>query len=128
MYAASRFKQYDGIFSDAQIFMQDFQSMLNDFQATYQIPFMYRDDHITQQFTAPSTTTGTETFTITKPTYSYAYGDLTVYVNNIKTSNFTVYDDNTVQVTGLSANDSVTMLWEEHTDIVEPPYSWWGSW
>lgn len=125
MYASARFKEYDGIFSDASFFLQEFNEMVKDFQANFEVPPYYRDDHISQQFVA---TQSAQTFTITKLTYDKNQGDLIAYINNIKTDNYTINSDGTVTVWDCVAGDNVTLLWENHVDIVEPPYSWWGRW
>jgi DNA gyrase/topoisomerase IV subunit B len=125
LYASARYKEQDGVFNEAQNFMFQFDQGLKEFVVKYEILPQYRDDHTTQQFIA---TSAGQTFTITKQTYDATRGDLKVFVNNIKASEFTIEDNGTVTVPACVIGDHVTMVWEDHVDMVEPPYSFWGRW
>ena len=125
LFASARYKEQDAVLSEANNFMVQFMDGLKDFITKYEVPPIYREDHTTQQFTA---TVADDTFTITKQTYDKTQGDLVVYVNGIATTNFTINLDGTVKVYGTVSGDKVTMVWEEHVDLVQPPYSFWGRW
>ena len=88
----------------------------------YEIPPRYRDDHLSQQFIA---TAGQTVFTITKNSYNPRYGDLKVYVNDRLVEHKLGDGTDFVLLTPASAGDAVTAVWEEHFDLVEPPYNWW---
>lgn len=124
LYASASFKEQDSALGEAQNFMYKFDQVKNEFVRNYEVPPSFKDGYTVQQFVASG---GKKTFTITKESYSPSYGDLKVYVNNIKTTNFTI---NGSEFTCLYVvdNDKITAMWEEHTDLIEPPYNWWGSW
>jgi hypothetical protein len=125
LFASARYKEQDAVLSEAQNFLNQFYDGLKDFITKYEVPPIYREDHTTQQFTA---TSSAQTFTITKQTYNSVQGDLIVYINGIATTNFTINTSGTVTVWDVVAGNKVTMVWEEHVDLVQPPYSFWGRW
>jgi hypothetical protein len=124
MYACARFKQSDLMTGDAQMYMQQFESLIREFIMRYEVPAQYKDDPNTEQFVALA---GQTVFTITKETFHSATGDLVVYKNNKKllTTQYEVTDTGFELALGASVNDFVTAVWEYHVDLLEPPYSWW---
>lgn len=125
LFASARYKEQDAVLTEASNFMNQFMNGLTEFVSKYEIPPQYRDDRVSQQFIASA---AGQTFTITKQTYNATYGDLKVYINNVETTNFTINDTGTVTVPDSIIGNNVTMVWEEHTDFIEPPYSFWGRW
>jgi hypothetical protein len=129
LYASAMYKKQDTALSEANDYMAQFFDGLKDFVKSYEIPPRYRDDRLSQQFTA---TAGQTTFTITKLGYDPVYGDVKVYVND-RIVDFTQGDPTTapndiILTTAALLNDAVTMIWEEHVDLLEPPYNWQKNW
>lgn len=126
LYAAAMFKGADTSLQEKNIFMQQFNDGLKEFVMNWEVLPSLRDDRITQQFIATDQQTD---FTITKNSYDPSTGDLVIYVNDIQTTNFRTDTDPTVKKfylnTPSTLSDKVTAVWEEHTDLVDPPYSWW---
>jgi hypothetical protein len=126
LYASARFKEQDGSPSEAQHFMNQWEEIKREFVQTYQVPPKYRDDRLAQNFVA---TEGQTDFTITKIGYVPQYNRLKLYVNDLPVSeDFEIVDRTFKFLTGRSEGDKVTAVWEEHADIVEPPYKWWKAW
>lgn len=121
LYACARFKEQQSSIGEANNFTQQYIDIKNRFVAQYELPMQYREDRLSQQFTAIE---GQSSFTITKLGYDPNVGDLAVYVNGAPVD-ATVNDDNTfLLVISAHDGDSVTAVWEEHTDFIEPPYKW----
>lgn len=126
LYAAARYKEQDSSLQESRNFMVQFEDAKKTFVAKYEVPFRYRDDPNSQQFVAVGGETG---FTITKSSYDYDTSDLQVYVNGIRVKDVQINEDASftlMQV--LVADDCVTCMWEEHSDLVDAPYSWWREW
>lgn len=128
LYACARYKEQDSAINEAMNFHQQFEEQKREFVENYEIPPRYREDRMTQQFIADE---GQTVFTITKPGYpTNSYGDLIVYVNDVPVT-FSLYSVSSRSFTLLkpcNEGDHVTAIWEEHFDMVEPPYPWWGAW
>jgi hypothetical protein len=128
LYACARFKQSDLMTQDAQSYMNQFEMMVRDFVLRYEVPPQYKDDPNTEQFVPQL---GQVNFTITKESFSAATGDLIVYKNNrklVKDTDFTVTETGFSLALGAQATDFITAVWEYHSDLQEPPYSWWTNW
>lgn len=143
IYACMRFKELDSVLTEANNYRVQFDQMKKYFISNYQIPVWQRDDRLCQQFIALD---GQTTFVITKETYDPSQGVLSVYKNGSKLVTWTqvistVADEGQVTTTTTTTNDPrgfiltyacalgdvITAVWEEHQDIVEPPYSWWNG-
>lgn len=148
VYAAAKYKERDSSLSEASNFMQQFENMKKDFIRYYDPPLQYRDDPLSQIFTA---TAGQMAYVITKDSFDPTYGDLQVFYNgrvlqrdvdyqqtrnpatsyaNVVTTNTTTNDPNGFTLNAplvVSAGDVISAIWEEHEDYVRPPYEWW-SW
>ena len=149
LYACMRIKEMDSVLSESANFRAQFEDRKKWFVATYQIPEYLRDDRLAQQFTAVA---GQQAFVITKETYRPQQGNIRVYVKPVSTGvvqslvNFTkvistVSDFSLVITTttttndprgfiltyACSAGDKVTAVWEEHVDVIDPPYPFWAG-
>lgn len=123
LYACAKFKENDSSLGEAANFMTQFETILREFMENYEVPPRYRDDRLSQRFTAKK---GQTTFTITKPGYEPRFGDLKVFVNDIQVDVEIVPGSKSFTVlTELNDGDIVTAVWEEHWDLNEPPYNWW---
>lgn len=147
VYAAAMYKAQDTSFQEEQMFVQQFNDLKRTFVQYYDPPLQYKDDALSQLFTA---TAGQLTYVITKTTYNSDYGDLKVYYNGrllvpnidytipvqsvqaysqIVTSATTTNDPNGFILNAsfnVLAGDLISAVWEEHADYVNPPYEWWG--
>lgn len=143
IYACMRFKELDSVLTEAQNYRIQFEDMKKYFVQNYQVPMYLRDDRLSQQFTAAE---GQTAFVITKDNYDPQQGDLLVYKNGIKLIGWsrvisTILDESAIVTTNTTTNDPygfilnnpctlgdvITAVWEEHMDLVEPPYSFWSG-
>lgn len=130
LYACARFKQADLMYTDADRYMSQFDTMLRDFNAKYEVPPQYMDIPNSQQFTASA---GQTKFIITDETYNPITSALTVYKSNLKLVQDTDFsiESSTKTVTFTNActgGEFVTMRWELQSDLETPPYTWWTNW
>lgn len=126
-YAAAMYKGFDSSVREKDSYMGDFLNGLPNFSENYNPPYRYWDDYNVQQFTAVN---GTFTYTIKKDGYNRKYADLRVYVNDLPVSFVASTTDDTFTIDSsitLVTGDFITVIWEIHTDLVEPPYAWWGN-
>lgn len=143
IYACMRFKELDSVLTEANNYRSQFEQMKKFFIQSYQLPAWLRDDRLTQQFVAQE---GQTTFVITKETYNPKQGDLMLYKNGSKLVTWTkvvstIEDAALVSTSTTFTNDprgfiltypcvlgdKITAAWEEHNDLVEPPYSFWAG-
>lgn len=143
IYACMRFKELDSVLTEANNYRAQFEQMKKYFISNYQIPVWQRDDRITQQFIALG---GQTAFVITKDGYDPNQGALAVYKNGIKLMAWervisSILDEAEIVTTLTTTNDpygfivtnpcvlgdKITAVWEEHQDVVEPPYPWWSG-
>lgn len=143
IYACMRFKELDSVLTEANNYRQQFYDMKKWFVQSYQLPPWLRDDRLAQQFAAQA---GQTAFIITKETYNPKQGDLMLYKNGSKLLTWTkvvsTVEDAALVSTSLTLTndprgfiltypcalgDVITAVWEEHNDLVEPPYSFWAG-
>lgn len=146
IYACMRFKELDSVLTEAQNYRAQFEQMKKQFIQSYELPAYLRDDRTAQQFTAVA---GQTTFVITKDGYAPNYGSLKVYLfrsgvpylvtfnkvvstaddySEITTTTTTTNDPRGFILTSACAvGDKITAIWQEHQDVVEPPYPWWSG-
>lgn len=125
LYACARFKEADGSLQESNNFFAQFDDLKKEFVQTYQVPPKYRDDRLAQNFVAIADQTE---FIITKIGFHPSYNRLKVFVNDIPTDKFTQNENLFTLSEPCLEADKVTAVWEEHADIIEPPYAWWRSW
>lgn len=128
-HAAASFKEYDQLYPEAQAFMQKFNNQLQLMQTEYAVPAYYSDRYDYQQFIVGSDPTNA-TFKVTKPTFTPWLADAQVFVNDVLSPYVQEGSVFTLPLVTLNPGDKVTITWEIHTDLVEPPYNWWnnGKW
>lgn len=144
LYAATMIKAQDSSIREKESFLGQFNNGKADFVENWTVPPRYKDDQHIQQFraTADATTLAVPTtFTIASETYDFQFSELTVYINDIKTTRFTIPTveiypivttptySNDVKSFTLSdvppADAYITAIWEIHADYQQPPYAWW---
>lgn len=122
LYACASFKEQESTLSEASNFMAKYENLKKDFVRNYVVPPRYRDDRLSQQFTA---TAGQTLFTVTKGNYDPPTGDAKVYINDQPVDFETGDGKNFTLLIALLGGEAVTIIWEEHTDLIDPPYNWW---
>ena len=126
VFACARYKEGEAALNEVANFDAQFLEILKEFAENYEIPLQYRDDRLSQQFTA---TAGQIDFTITKQGFDSVYGNLQVFINGTATTYFQL-NDNTFTLVDpqipLVGGETITALWDEHYDLKEAPYSWWN--
>lgn len=128
LYAAAMIKSQDSSIREKESYLAQFNGALSEFSEGYILTPRYRDDDITQQFTA---TAGQTEFTITRNTYDTRYGDLKVFVNDLELDSSAYKVDPKAKkftlVTAAALNDAVTALWEQHAEFTDAP-AYWPGW
>lgn len=124
LYAAAMYKTYDSSVRESDALMNQFLGALSNFTENYNPPYRYWDDFNVQQITAVN---GTLTYTITKDGYNRDYADLRVYVNDLTVPFTPSTVDNTFTIDSVVDGDAITVIWETHSDLVNPPYEWWRN-
>jgi hypothetical protein len=122
LYACASFKEQDSALSEVGNFMTKFENLKKEFVRSYVVPPRYRNDRLSQQFIA---TAGQTSFIVTKDGYDPAMGDAKVYVNDQLVSSSIGTGNELILTVAASLNDCVTVVWEEHTDLIDPPFNWW---
>lgn len=128
MYAAKLYKERDTSLQEAENFLNQYMRMRDDFVKYYEVPVAYRDDSLTQVFTA---TAGQTVFQITMDTFNYMSSNPVCYINGIRQDDSVINSvDSQNNITllplnPLNAGDAVSFIWEEHADLIEPPFAWW---
>lgn len=157
IYACMRFKELDSVLTEAQNYRAQFLEMKKFFIQNYQMPVYNRDDRLSQQFVAQEGQSAfiitKDTFSPQRGvlkvykngsglvTWTQVYPAVATVTVNGKTYTSAVNDASLVTTTLTSTNDPrgfiltypcslgdvITATWEEHNDIVEPPYAWWSG-
>lgn len=123
LYACARFKEQDSSLAEAASFMTQFEVFKREFATAYEVPPRYLDTPNSQQFDVQE---GQMIFTITKESYSRSQGDLKVYLNDQPAEFAKGTSKSFILLTSCKAGDRVTAVWENHADLINPPYNWWG--
>lgn len=146
VYAAAMYKAQDTSFQEEQMFLQQFNDLKKTFVQYYDPPLQYVDSAYAQLFTA---TAGQLAYVINKISYDPVRGDVQVYYNgrllvpdqdyslvgnpannfaSIVTTPITTNDPNGFTLNAaitVNTGDLITAVWQEHFDLVNPPYDFW---
>lgn len=127
MFAVSKYYEADSAYANAQYFMQQFENMVSLMQRDMEIKPSMRADYNVQQIVV--TDPSVSAYTLNMPYGSY-FDTVSVYHNDVpvdlKNYYLNLYNKQIV-FTGitLSANDKITIVFENNSDMNNPPYSWW---
>lgn len=127
MFAVAKYYEADSAYNNAQYFMQQFENMVMSMQRDMEIKPSMRADYNVQQIVV--TDPNTSVYTLDMPFGSY-FDVINVYRNDslVDPKNYylNLYNKQIV-FTGitLSANDKITIVFENNSDMNNPPYSWW---
>lgn len=130
IFCVARYRESDGDYNAATYFLNTFNDSLRVMQRDMIIKPSQRVDYNVQQIVVTNATT--TTYSLTMPTGSY-YDIITVYQNDILLDNdlSTKYyinsSNKTITLyTTLALNDKITVVYENNSDLNNPPYEWWN--
>jgi len=128
-FSVGRYRESDSDYNGAMYWMNKFETMLNQMQRDMQLNPSTRVDYNVQQITGIAST---QVYSLSIPYGSY-FDIINVYVNDILkdgSNDYTVSVDNKnitfINVT-IAANDKITIIFENNSDLNNPPYEWWGQ-
>ena len=127
MFAVAKYYEADSAYNNAQYFMQQFENMVMSMQRDMEIKPSMRADYNVQQIVV--TDPSVSAYTLNMPYGSY-FDAISVYQNDVlvdpKNYYLNLYNKQIV-FTGitLSENDKITIVFENNSDMNNPPYSWW---
>jgi hypothetical protein len=128
-FCVGRYRESDSDYNGAQYWMNKFENMLNLMQRDMVLQPSSRVDYNVQQILA---TSGTLVYTLTIPSGSYL-DIITVYKNDVLVdpSGYSISGINkNITFSGITfaTNDKITIVFENNSDLNNPPYLWWTSW
>lgn len=129
LFAVAKYRESDSDYNSAQYFLQTFSDMVNVMQRDMTIsPSMRVDDNVQQIVVANASTL---TYNLIMDYGSY-FDTLTIYQNdNVVDSNYYSINMDKRQLTfkglTLAIGDKITILFENNSDLSNPPYQWWGQ-
>lgn len=126
LFGVGRYRESDSDYNSSQYFMNQFESMLNTMQRDMVLQPSTRVDYNVQQIVA---TTGTLVYTLTIPYGSY-FDMFNVYKNDVLVDqlNYRIsLTSKSITFIGitLATNDKITIVFENNSDLNNPPYQWW---
>lgn len=130
LFANAKYRESDADFNSAGYFMNEFNSMLITMQRDMNIKPSQRKDRDVQQIVV--TNASTLVYNLTMPYGSY-FDLIQVYKNDVLVDpiNYRL-TLNTKQITfqgiTLAVNDKITVVFENNSDLNNPPYEWWTGW
>ena len=127
MFAVSKYYEADSAYANAQYFMQQFENMVSLMQRDMEIKPSMRADYNVQQIVV--TDPSVSAYTLNMPYGSY-FDTVSVYRNDVPVDSKNYYlnpHNKQIVFTGitLSANDKITIVFENNSDMNNPPYQWW---
>lgn len=129
IFAVAKYRESDSDYQSAQYFLGTFDDMLKIMQRDMTLLPSVRVDNNVQQIVVPNTTTFV--FTLVMDYGSY-FDNISVYNNDILVDDkYYKLDVTNRQITFIAytfaANDKVTILFENNSDLSNPPYQWWAG-
>lgn len=130
IFANAKYRESDADFQSATYFMNTFNDMLMDMQRDMVVPPSYRKDKDVQQIVVTNATT--LVYTLSMPSGSY-FDYITVYKNDVEVdeSKYTLngrLKSITFKGITLAVNDKLTIVFNNKSDLNQPPHAWWGNW
>jgi hypothetical protein len=129
IFAVAKYRESDSDYQSAQYFLGTFDDMLKIMQRDMTLLPSVRVDNNVQQIVVPNTTTFI--FTLVMDYGSY-FDNISVYNNDVLVDEkYYKLDVTNRQITFIAytfaTNDKVTILFENNSDLSNPPYQWWGN-
>ncbi len=126
LYAAAMIKAQDSSVREKGSFLDQFHDGMASFIENYDLPAQYKDDVNVAQYVAAA---AQQVFTITNDTYLDQYSNLKVYVNSVRTYDFTKPTATSFSLnTACVGGEFVTAIWDIDHAMQEPPYPWMAGW
>lgn len=127
LFGNAKYRESDADFSSAQYFMATFNDMLMQMQRDMELKPSTRRDFNVQQIVVSDVSI--LNYKLTMPYGSY-FDTIKVYKNDVEIDaiNFRINLTNReiiFQGIALVVNDKITIVFENNSDLNEPPYSWW---
>lgn len=129
LFAVAKYRESDSDYNSAQYFLQTFNEMVNVMQRDMTIsPSMRVDDNVQQIVVANASTL---TYNLIMDYGSY-FDTLTIYQNDVVVDSkyYSINMDKrqlTFKGITLTVADKITVLFENNSDLSNPPYQWWGQ-
>lgn len=128
IFANAKYRESDADFNSATYFMNEFDKMLMNMQRDMELKPSTRKDYNVQQIVVTNPTT--MVYDLSMPYGSY-FDYVKVYHNDVELNPHSyTFDVNTKKVTmkgiSLVLNDKITILFENNSDLNNPPYAWWS--
>lgn len=129
LFSVARYRESDGDYNAATYFLNTFNDTLRVMQRDMEIAPSQRRDYNVQQITV--TNASTTTYALTMPSGSY-FDLVSVYQNDVllDVDQYTIssYDKQITLYTTLVVDDIITIVFENNSDLNNPPYEWWNGW
>lgn len=127
LFSVGRYRESDSDYNGAGYYMNQFTDMLHTMQRDMVISPSSRIDFNVQQIIG---LVNTQSYTLSIPSGSY-FDIINVYVNDIlqNPTAYTITSDTTnitFNTITINANDKITIVFENNSDLNNPPYQWWG--
>lgn len=128
LFGNAKYRESDADFASAQYFMASFNDMLMVMQRDMELKPSTRKDMNVQQIVV--TNASTLSYKLSMPYGSY-FDTIKVYKNDVEVDalNFRInLTSRQVILQGISLvlNDKITIVFENNSDLNEPPYQWWN--
>lgn len=128
IFAQKRYREADADYSSAQYWDNKFTVKLMDMQRDMKVPPSFRADPEVQQIVITDPTNAIYNLTMDFGSY---FDVLEVYQNDSLVSpSYYKVSLNSQQITftqTLEYNDKITIVFQENSDLNNPPYEWWGQ-
>lgn len=129
MFAQARYRESDADYQSAQYWDTKVNDIVMNMQRDMKILPSFRADNEVQQIVITDPTNATYNLTMDFGSY---FDVLEVYQNDslVDPSYYkVVLNSKTITFTQtLEYNDKITIVFQENSDLNNPPYQWWGSW
>jgi hypothetical protein len=129
LFSVGKYRESDSDYNSGVYFMNQFADMVRTMQRDMVLQPSVRTDYNIQQIIVENA--GTLLYTLTMPYGSY-FDVITVYNNNVLLdSMYYSINLNTKSITfkgiSLVPNDKITIVFENNSDLNNPPYGWWSA-
>lgn len=129
IFAVAKYRESDSDYQAAQYFLQTFDSMLAQMQRDMTLLPSVRVDSEVQQIVVTSASVFTYNLIMDYGSY---FDNVSVYLNDVlvDSKNYTLsIEKRTVTFKGitLTVADKITVIFENNSDLNNPPYQWWNQ-
>lgn len=127
LFAEARYRESDSDYNASQYFMRTFNEMVSEMQRDMTIKPSMRADNQVQQIVVSNASTMIYTLTMDYGSY---FDLMSVYKNDVLVDPkwyTTSINNKTITFKGVTfaINDKITIVFENNSDLNNPPYGWW---